>query len=219
MHKTILLLGLLSTGALAGEPAQREAMTLKEERMTIEYTATSGEAALVVQAETELNLGRVLVRAPNGRPVVNLRASDQEGRSLQGFVVEMKELTLPELLEIYSPGTYRMSGRTTDGQPVTGSAALSHFLPPAPTVHYPLEGEVVPTTFDVTWAPVPGARAYQIVLEQGDNDNLTAELPAGNHFFSVPPGLLAPGRETHVEVGAIAENGNSTLVEVTFRTR
>jgi len=219
MQKTILLLGLLSLGARGAEPIQREPMKLKEERMSIEYTVTSGEATLIVQAESELNLGRVIVSAPNGRPVMDLRSSEQEDRSLQGFVIEMKELNLPELLQSYSPGTYRMNGRTSDGKLVKGSAALSHFLPDAPVVTYPLQGETVETTFDVTWAPVPGARAYQIVLEQGDNDNLTAELPAGIHFFSVPPGILAPGLESHVEVGAVADNGNRTVVEVEFRTR
>lgn len=219
MNQTLLLLGLLSLGAQAPTGAVQRPAKLKEERISIEYTVTSGEATLTAQAETELQLGDVVVSAPGGRPLMNLRAMPGQDRAMQGFVVEMKELELPELLQTYTAGIYRMRGRTVDGHPVTGSAVLSHALLPAPVVTYPLQDEVVETSFDVTWSPVPGARAYVIGLEQGDSDNLAASLPASQTVFSVPAGVLAPGRESHLEVAAVGANGNRTVVEVEFLTR
>ena len=78
---------------------------------------------------------------------------------------------------------------------------------------------IVSTNLTVSWVPDPEARAYRVILEQGETDGLTAVLPARSSSFQVPDGILAPGTESHVEVGAIGPNGNCTLVEVSFTTR
>jgi len=198
------------------EPPQ---LLMKEEQIIVEFTATSGEATIIVVAESEESLGQIEARTPDGARILRIQSGSEGRFPLQGFLLEARESTLPELRRRYSEGLYELRGLTTDGRPVGGSAVLSHDLRPAPVVTYPGQNDTgVPADLTVTWERDPGAVAYQIVLEQGDSDTLTAELPADATSFSVPAGVLRSGEESHVEVGAYAENGNRTLVEVSFTT-
>jgi hypothetical protein len=43
-------------------------------------------------------------------------------------------------------------------------------------------------------------------------------LPASARRLKVPPQFLTPGQEYKIEILAISENGNRTIVESTFRT-
>lgn len=187
--------------------------------MTLEYTVTAGEATIVVQAESEQGLGRVEILAPSGQPVLRLGADSGQDLSVSGFVVETRESDAETLLDTYAEGTYQLRAWTVDGQPVDGQAQLSHELLPAPLVVHPLEGALVPAAgLVVRWVEDPEAVAYQVVLEQGDDDTLTVTLPSGSNSFEVPGGVLAPGQVSHLEVGAIGRNRNCTRVEVEFTT-
>ena len=77
----------------------------------------------------------------------------------------------------------------------------------------------IPSGIVVSWTSDPSTVAHRVILEQDENDGLVVQLPAGANEFRVPDGFLLPGTETHVEVGAVAANGNTTLVEVGFSTR
>jgi hypothetical protein len=98
---------------------------------------------------------------------------------------------------------------------------FSHALPAPALIHYPRAGAVdVPASkLLVSWTPDRSASRYRVSLEQGENDGLTVELPAGSHSFQVPDGVLARNTETQLEIAAIGRNGNRTLVEVPFTTR
>ena len=217
MFKTslaIAFLGLTSLGIQRS--AEPETLPLKEEEMRVEFTATSGEVTLIVAAESETSLGSVEVRSPNGGPLLRLASGD---RALQGFVIETMEIGPEEFFTTYREGTYDLEARTLDGRIAKGEARLAHDLPRVPLVLSPLEGAMnVPLNPVITWVPDPEAAGYQIVLEQGENDGLTATLPAGSSSFQVPYGILESGMDSHFEVGAIGENGNCTLVEVNFTT-
>lgn len=199
-------------------------MFLKEEAMTLEYTVTTGEAAVVAQAESEFPIHHIELTSPSGERLLRMHSlrQDRDTRraGVSGFVIESLEGPISALMESYPEGLYRLKGRTGRGLPTVGSAMLSHELLPAPMVAYPYPGahDVSPTLV-VSWIPDHSAAGYHVVLEQGDSDNLTVDLPAGTSSFRVPAGVLAPGTDSHVEVGAIAENGNRTLVEIAFRTR
>jgi hypothetical protein len=174
---------------------------------------------LQVKAESDVGLERVEVRGRNGVPIVTLTA--RPDFPIEGFTVETVPTSPATLLSAHSEGLYDLRARALGGNPVLGTAVLSHQLLREPVLLFPFEGALdVPTSgLQVSWVPDPGAIAYQVGLEQDDADGLTVELPAGTSSFLVPEGILAPATETHVEIGAVAPSGNITLVEASFTTR
>ncbi len=221
MLRPSIALAALALTALGAPPDGGPFPRFKEEAMTIEYTATNGEAAIVLQAETEQSIARLEVRSPLGEPVLDMSGPSGRPLALSGFVLESIETTPQELATLYPAGVYSLRGRTTDGRAMRGHAMLSHALPPAPQVTFPTQGAVdVPANnLRVRWAAEPQAARYRVVLEQGDADNLMVELPRGSTSLVVPDGVLAPGTDTLFEVGAVGANGNCTIVEITFKTR
>ncbi len=193
---------------------------LKEESLTIEYTATANEAVIVFQAESEETLRRVEIEDPSGKPIMRMWVGHGHDVALSGFVVETAESSPGEILRVYGEGQYRVNANTLDGSPACGEAVLSHQLLEPPAVLYPFEQAFdVPTDLVVQWVADPSAREYRVVLEQGESDTLSVRLPAGSNSFAVPAGVLMSNRDSHVEVGAVGANGNCTLVEIEFRTR
>lgn len=219
------ILGLLACVVAAGGwQRHREdvpALRLKEEQMTLEYTASADEAVIKLKAESERSLGDVEILSPTGECVLRLSVEGTGELALSGFVVETAEAPPLELTRLYPEGFYDLRARSTDGEPVVGLASLSHVLLPEPVIHYPREGMVDVPSRDLTvsWAPDPAAVGYRVMLEQGDNDGLAVELPKGSRSFQVPPGVLRPRTRTMLEIGAIAPGGNTTLVEVSFETQ
>lgn len=220
MFKLTLAVSALALAVL-GAPETQAPMRFKEERMTLEYTVTHGEAVVVIGAETEEGLSQVDIRGPRGDRVFRLRASDIGGSAISGFDVETAEAVSTIILDTYPAGDYEIRGRTRSGRRAIGRATLSHGLLEAPIITSPSQGETgVPAdSMLVTWINDPEARGYRVMVEQDENDGLVVELPRNAEHLVVPPGILLPGRESHVEVGAIGPNGNCTLVEVTFTTR
>jgi hypothetical protein len=207
----------------APAPAQEDAaeLGLKEERMIIEYSAAAQEAVVLIEAESEEALASVSVLGPGDASVLELLGAG-EGKSLalSGFVVESRELAPQDLFALYPEGAYDMRARSTGGRLLLGNAQLSHRLLAEPALLYPPDGATnVPPDLTVGWISDPLAIGYQVVLEQGENDGLVVKLPAGSSSLQVPPGVLAPGKASHVEVGAIEASGNLTLVESYFTTR
>lgn len=202
-------------------PYTRPTLAFKEETITIEYTATSNEAVVVVAAETEQVVHNVRIKGPQGTAILELRSESGKPVALSGFVIEMRESTKETLFTDYSEGRYDLRGRATNGQAVVGGATLSHRLLRPPAVTYPKPGadDVPCDGLVVSWVPVQQARGYRIVIEQNDNDGIAVEVPGNTASFRVPDGLLLPGTDTQLEVGAVGANGNCTLVEVEFKTR
>jgi hypothetical protein len=224
MIKTTIALATIALGTLGWQEGERrvqdqERVLLKEERMTLKYTPAKSEAVILMEAESETSLSRVEVRGPHGELLLDISAGGGRGLALSGFLVETAETGMLPLLQTYPEGDYDIRARTVDGRRAAGGAALSHDLLREPHLIHPLNGSVgVPTDVTVGWVPDPEARAYQVILEQNDNDGITVELPAGSSSFRVPAGILAPDTPTHLEIGAIAPCGNTTQVEVVFTT-
>jgi hypothetical protein len=193
---------------------------LKEERLSIQYTATAGEAVLVMSAESEVPLGLLELRDPLGRRTLRLLAGDGRALSLSGFEVESREGTLEELLASYPEGPYRFGGRTIAGHAIWGEATVEHTLPEPARILWPLQGarDVPGDGLTVTWEGDPSAGGFHVILEQGDNDGISIHVPGDSDSLVIPPGVLEPGTETLLEIGTIGPNGNRTLVEVTFTT-
>lgn len=223
MKKEVVAGAVLALGFVASPEAHSGALPveLKEETMVIEYTVSSGEAAIVVSAEAETRLARVEVRTPGGPPILEMRTDRGPGFSFQGFVVETGEATPEELFAEYPPGDYNLRARTIDGRAAFGTAQFSHVLPQSPVVNYPTDGAVnVPSTnLIVTWTADPAVDAYRVILEQHETDLMTVQLQGGSSSFRVPNGVLAPGTRSQLEIVAVGANGNCTIVEVPFMTQ
>lgn len=213
---------LLVLGSLSLEPAREPELApeiLEEESISIEFSATSGECAVVIKAESETPLEQVAICLEGERPITELRSNRGSHVALSGFVLESEELSTTRLFEIYPEGEYEMLATTADGRRTKGRATLSHRLPAAPQITFPLEGLAqVPLSPTITWMAAPEATSYTLGVEQHGDDRLIVLLPAGSNRFQVPLGILAGSTETQVEVGAVGANGNCTLYEVTFFT-
>lgn len=220
MKKSTITLAAIALAALGAQsPGPGYEARLRGETMSLDYDATSGESSLVVEAESEDSLKWAEIQSPSGVPIFKVRALRAPNIALSGFRVEARDVGSAPLFQTYPAGIYAMRARTTSGAMELGRAALSHQLPAAPVVTSPLDGAVsVPTNLSVTWTPDPSAVGWRVILEQDENDGLSLKLPAGSSSFQVPAGVLASGKETHLEVGAIESHGNCTHVQVTFTT-
>jgi len=220
MFKTTLL-SLLTLTALAWQQERpRSSRPLKEERMTLEYNATLGEAVVTVEAESEGELERIQVEKPGGERLFVLESPIGSLPGLSGFKIELTEGTLPSILATYAQGTYDIRARTAGGGFAVGSATLSLELPAAPLVLVPHEGALVPGAgLVVRWLADRSASGYELQLEQDENDGLTIHLPPGRSSFAIPEGFLAGGTATQLEIAALGSNGNRTVSEVHFTTR
>ena len=111
---------------------------LHGEALHIEYDATSGEAVLKAEADSDEELVRCEVRGPDGELVLELgtrgqRPGEQKmqakrgGRKpvLTGFCAELSELGLVPFLETHPEGTYEFRAWTADDRVVVGRAELS----------------------------------------------------------------------------------------------
>ncbi|MCE9594420.1 MAG: hypothetical protein K8S98_09510 [Planctomycetes bacterium] len=213
----VLALGFVDAQAMT----PTRTLSFKEERLRIEYNATLDEVALMVEADVEgADLAALEVRDPSGTPVMRLQGGHGATLALSSFAVESREMTFDEFRGEHPPGTYLMRGRATDGSSVLGTAVLSHALPVAASVEFPLEGAVgVPTEgLVIRWSAEGSAVGIDVLLEQGETDGLKIRLPAGAKSFEVPSHFLAPNTDTHVEIGTIGADGNRTIVERAFTT-
>jgi hypothetical protein len=224
MHKPLVAALPAALFLLASPRAETAGNTvrLKEERISLEFTAGADEVTLVVSAEGETGLDRVEIRNPLGAPVAGL-ASAGGGRSLGlfGFRIEVGESDRETFFATYPEGDYAIRARTQDGRTALGSARLSHGVPRAPIPVYPEENEVdVPASgLTVSWVPDPAAARYEVNLELGETDLLAVRLAPGTGSFSVPDGVLEPGRRYKLEIGAVGADGNCTFREIPFLTR
>jgi hypothetical protein len=195
---------------------------LRQATIAAEFTAGTGEVALVVSAEAETGLDQVEVRDPFGVRIAGL-SSGIRGRTLalHGFRLEVAETDRATFFANYPPGLYEIRARTGDGRAAIATARLSHVvaLPPVPV--YPLDEAVdVPSSgLTVRWTASPDAAHFQVGLEEGETDLLAARLAAGSSSFTVPDGVLEPGHRYKLEIGAVGADGNSTFREVLFVTR
>ncbi|MFN0244522.1 MAG: hypothetical protein ACKVWV_16660 [Planctomycetota bacterium] len=202
-------------------PKSESAIAFKDEAMVFEYVPATGEAVLVMSAESDASLSSVDIRGPHGASIMKLRCEGGRQLALSGYKVESEESDLAQLFDAYPEGVYRIRARAVDGRSVKGEAMLSYTLPLAAAMVYPLEGATdVPTSgLVIRWNADASAAAYQVSLEQDDNDGLTVQLPAGKQFFEVPDGFLASNTKTKIEIAVIGVNGNRTLVEVACATQ
>lgn len=218
----LILTPLLGAGSfLFFRPAAPPSIPFDEATLYLEYNATDEDAEIVIDVDADVGLKRFMVIAPNGRRVLDLRARDTEELGIRKIRLETPEPSLEAVLEAYPSGSYRFVGKSVDGQTLVSTACLSHELPSAPMLTYPLEGTVgVPTSgAGAAWTAGADAENFFLELEQDDlGVDVHSNLPEGATSFGFPEGWLIGDTEYQLGVATRGENGNLTVVEIHFTT-
>lgn len=185
----------------------------------LEYNATDEDLGVQIFLDAE-DWDRLRARDPLGRTVLSFRALGELGDlGLTELRFESAEPSPAEVLEAIPAGDYGFDGRTVEGGRLTGSAVLSHDLPPAP-VFTPADGDVVDAANTViAWDPIAGVAGWEIIVADEDSGaELTVILGPDATSLTVPAEFMAEGTEYKAEVLAVASSGNKTITEHTFTT-
>lgn len=211
--RALLVLPLL---AACGKPTAATAFEDAEAFFELNTTATDLGLQIFLDAP---GWKRVAVSGPQQQNVFQIQAQGNLSRlGITELRFESAEPAPEEVLALFPPGRYEFTGSTVAGASLASGATLSHdFLPP-PTLS-PSNGQVVdPTKAVVTWS-APGAKRVEIIIENLELGHVFDVMVSGSTTrLSVPPQFLVRGTEYKIEILAIAENGNRTLVESTFAT-
>ncbi|HEX7337152.1 MAG TPA: hypothetical protein VF252_08090 [Gemmatimonadales bacterium] len=162
---------------------------------------------------------RVSLADPRGNSVARILADGQLGDlGITELRFESAEPSPAEVLARFPAGNYTFRGLTVDGVSLLSRARLSHRFLPKPSIT-PRNGQVVdPRNTIVRWN-APGAELVEIIIEHPElGHNFDVIVSGSTTRLTVPPQFLRRGQEYKIEILAIAENGNRTIVESTFRT-
>jgi hypothetical protein len=204
----------------------------EDARLKVEINATDGDAGLQIFLDGE-PWNHVELLDTEGKAFVDF---DVTGRAENFGLTELfsesseppfAEFPLAEFKRLFPEGTYRVRGTTVDGEPMTGTATLTHDFPDGPDILSPTDGSTVPADdVVVEWAPVttpPGIdiAGYQVTVTQEKPvlRVFSVDLPATATRTSVPAEFVQGRIQYSVEVLAIEAGGNQTLTSVTFRSR
>lgn len=183
-----------------------------------EFNTTDNDLGLQVFLDAE-GWKTVSVSGPRRDAIVQITA---EGNLSELGITELRfesaEPSPAEVLALFPPGNYAFSGETVEGDRLASKARLSHDFLPAPTIS-PSDGEEVDRSNTVVEWSAPGAERVEIIIEQEDlAEVLDVIVSEESGDLDVPPQFLRSATEYKIEILAIAENGNRTIVESTFVT-
>lgn len=199
--------------------AEASAVPFADAEVFFERNTTDNDLGLQLFVDAD-GWRRLRVVDPDRREMLDILS---QGRLSKLGITELRfesaEPSPNEVLALFPPGEYRFRGTTIEGTPLASVATLSHDFLPAPTFS-PSNGEVVDPLQTVVQWNAPGAEQVEIIIEQDELEHvLDITLSGSTRRLRVPPQFLTPGKEYKIEILAISENGNRTLVESTFRTR
>jgi hypothetical protein len=231
------LLAILLLPACDKSPAPTETSTDSKQQEVSPLEASTAAAPFeIAEAFFELNttdhdMGFQILVDAEGWKRVNL--IDPEGRRLFGIQSENKlaEIGITELRfesEEPSPsevrsrfpaGEYTFRGETVEGENLMSRVHVSQHMLPAPSMT-PRNGQLVDRENTVVRWEAPGAEMVEVIIEQDELGHVfDVTVSSSTTRLTVPRQFLRPGREYKIEVLSIAENGNRTIAESTFRTR
>ena len=188
-----------------------------EAQVFFELNTTDNDMGFQVFLDAE-GWKRVTVTDPRGNPVTRLLA---EGRLSEIGITELRfESAEPSPAAVRSrfpAGEYTFRGLTAEGGTLVSRARLSQSLLPAPTFS-PRNGQVVDQNNAVVRWNAPGAERVEIIIENTDLGHVFDVTLSGTTRLTVPSQFLRRSTEYKIEILEIAENGNRTIAESTFRT-
>lgn len=186
------------------------------------------------------------IEDPRGRTILNLKVSKTlRHQGLTELFFESAEPTFDQLnprkfFRRFPEGEYEVEGKTLDGKELESDAVVTHLMPAPPTIS--VNGVELPDGCDegsvtligagagviVSWEAITHSHPelgrtnepievvnYQVVLE-GDEQDLTVNLPPDVTELELPAGFSNPGDEFKVEVLVREESSNQTATESCF---
>lgn len=216
-------MGIHGVQPLAAVQSSVQSVPFSVATIHFERNMKDGDFEVVMEAKGgDDGLVRLVVLAPNGRRVVDLRAPDSSTLGLRALRFESPEPQDLALLErAYPEGVYTFTGTTAAGDTLRSRASLTHGFPAAASLLLPaVEAKDVSVEgTEITWSGVPSLAAYIVKLEQEEQGlEISSRLPTSMTRFAVPRGFLRPGMEYHVSIGTVSGKGNITFVEAAFTT-
>lgn len=205
--------------------APAAAIELEEARIYIEYNFSGNDLGFHVFLDGE-DWKSMKIFNPEDELVFEVEGKEGYAELgltelfFEGAEPTLSEFPIEDLLELFPEGEYRFEGVTVDGEPIAGTADLTHDVPDAPIVSARVRDDSVV----IRWRRVDGPAAilpdgeieiegYQVLVE-----SLDVTLPASARSLTLPRELLEalePG-VIGFEVLAIDESGNQTITEGSF---
>jgi hypothetical protein len=201
-----------STNNLAREP-------FDDAQVFFELNTTDNDMGFQVFLDAE-GWKRVSLTDPEGRRVFGLQADTKLAQiGITELRFESAEPSPAEVRSRFPAGQYTFRGETVEGVTLVSRASLSQRLLSAPTFS-PRNGQLVDQANTVVRWNAPGAEMVEVIIEQDELGHVfDVTLSGSTTSLTVPPQFLRRGREYKIEILSIAENGNRTIAESTFRTR
>jgi hypothetical protein len=187
-------------------------------QLFFEFNSTDNDLGVQVLLDGE-EWKRLAAFDPRDREILDIEADGRlERLGLTELFFESAEPSPPEVLALFPAGTYRFMGRTLGNDRLVGTATLSHDLAPVPSFRA-FNSPVNRNNFVIEWNPVSGIAGFQLIIaNEVSGLTMTVDLRSSVTSLKVPPTFLQPNTEYKAEILAIAENGNKTITERTFRT-
>jgi hypothetical protein len=162
---------------------------------------------------------RVSLTDPDGNRVFGIQAGGGLAEiGITELRFESEEPSPAEVRSRFPAGQYTFRGETVEGEILVSEVRLSQNMLPAPTFT-PRNGQVVDRTNTIVRWDAPGAEQVEVIIEQDELGHVLDVTVSGfTDRLTIPRQFLRPGREYKIEILAIAENGNRTIAESTFRT-
>lgn len=163
---------------------------------------------------------RVSLTDPEGRRLFGIQADNALAEiGITELRFESEEPSPSEVRSRFPAGEYVFRGETVEGDNLVSRVHVSQRMLPAPTFT-PRNGQLVDRENAVVQWEAPGAEMVEVIIEQDELGHvLDVTLSSSTTRLSLPRQFLRPGREYKIEILSIADNGNRTIAESTFRTR
>jgi hypothetical protein len=210
-------------------------------KLIIEHNATDEDTGVHGNFDG-VDWTQLCVFDPRGRLVLEVEPQQQLRRqSISGIFFESaeppnEEVPIAEVLNRFPEGLYAVRGRAKDGSRLTGAATFTHAIPAAPTITFPLDGGVVPSSgLVIRWNPVNttlfGAplnrTGYEVIITKDVPDDpngfsrptFDVHVLPSKTSLSVPNQFLEPGTAYELEVLVLEVSGNQTISVLHFQTQ
>jgi hypothetical protein len=202
----------------ATEPPDEE---FEDASLIVVYSVSDEDAQIIAQGGSEELISQVIITGPDNAVLHKVKFKDADELGQADFQFETPEPSLEDLMLAYPSGDYLFRGKTIFGDILANSVELSYELAPAPTITYPLEGDVgIPVNdLEVLFDPPAEAEAIRLEIEDEEEEvAIKVDLPGDATSFFVPNGWLQTGTEYVLDIKVIAENGNQTVRDIRFVT-
>ena len=200
--------------------AKNPNLEFEDPALIVVYSVTDDDAQIIARGGSEERIKKVTIFGPHGTVRLKARFKDGDGLGQADFQFETPEPSIEDLMEAYPAGDYSFKGKSIDGGILESTVELSYELLPAPVMTYPKEGETeVPINGLVVEFSSDDAEAIRLEIEDEEEGvALKVDLPGNATSFVVPNGWLQSGTVYVLDIKAIAEWGNQTVVDVEFTT-